>query len=207
MTNSDIPTVEEYLQLIDFKGWKLVIQVEEWRHGEFFWLRSPHIGSVLPTEQIDLPTKPFGVVVAYRDRSEGGVSIYANKSEWSVVENLIALSAFSNSLPELDHFVPNAHLIIDESVSDAKLFELCPRLFKGAVYGEPDSLATMEDQGNPDFWNAIESIRPYCYYSYGLCREEFTFVARGRTLYKMLLERFPLKAIEERNLDEVRRAS
>lgn len=64
-----IPTIEDYLQLSD---WKFKVSIKEGCHANFFWLRSLELGAADLLETIDLPGKPFSVLVTYWDWHGGG---------------------------------------------------------------------------------------------------------------------------------------
>lgn len=66
------------------------------------------------------------------------------------------------------------------------------------LFGEPFALDSMEDETCQSFWHAMAVINPYCYYSYGLCAEDFTLVVRKRELFRQYLDRYPVEEIENK---------
>ncbi len=180
--NARIPTVDEYLQLVDYIDWKFEPHVEKGMNGDFYWLRSKHLGIANPFNQIDLPANPFGVVVTYCDPSEGGVSAYASRSNWRIVD-CFAVSNFSTVVPELYHHVDSAELVIDNPVSDDELRSSLTCLYaEDGPFPEPEFLGNIADANARSFWNAIKAINPLFYSSYGLCNDGFTLVTRGEEL-------------------------
>lgn len=54
-------------------------------------------------------------------------------------------------------------------------------------FQEPYIMEDLEADNVKIFWNAIEQLNPYCYFSYGI-QERLTFVARGPDLHNQFLE-------------------
>lgn len=181
-----IPTIEEYLQLSD---WKFAVSIKEGCHENFYWLRSPELGKADLLETIDLPRQPFSVLVTYWDWLGGGATTYGNERGWRQLGEY-AISNISTVPPKLFCGADNAQMLLDKSISDRNLLRALLN------FREPYMLDDFEEEQASNFWAAIEVIKPFCYFSYGLF-DGFTFVARGLDLYRQYLERVSLETIEK----------
>lgn len=126
--NSSLLTIEEYLQCADCGPFKLDMAIEEASQGDFFWMRSSSV-NICPLNLIDLP-KQFAVVVTNLDPTEFKMEIYNTIPGWRVVAGCFAISEFANSIPKLYDQVSNAAMIIDRQISDTKLLDVLPNLYR-----------------------------------------------------------------------------
>lgn len=176
MTNEPIQTIDEYLELRDWKFDESQIQLEEGRHQDFFWLRSSELGDTDLLATIDLPSEPFSVLVTHFD---GPGAIYASKIGWRQLGDY-AISGRSTILPKLYHGADNAQMFLDQDIADEEL------MLALLDFDEPYSLDDLQQEETGRFWRAIEN-NPYCYFSYGLVGN-FTFVGRGHHTLQQFLE-------------------
>lgn len=181
-----IPTIEEYLQMSD---WNFGVSIKEGCHANFYWLRSRELVMADLLATIDLPRQPFSVLVTYWDWHGGGSATYGNERGWRHIGKY-AISDASTVLPELHYGADCGQMLLDEQIADSDLLKALSR------FDEPYMLDDLEEEHAKNFWAAIEVIKPFCYFSYGLF-DGFTFVARGLALYRQFMERVSPEAIEQ----------
>jgi len=169
-----IQTVNEYLQLAD---WKFEFSIDEGRLGKFCWLRSGHLFAGDFLRVINLPKNPFQVLVTYFDGQDGGALTYGDRPGWRKL-GLFAISESSSALPALSFGADNEQLILDEPMPDPELLSAL------ALLDEPYELDDLADTRAKDFWTALEIIKPYCYFSNGIGRDEFTLIVRDEDVYR-----------------------
>jgi len=184
-TNNEIPTIEEYLKLSD---WTFSVSMNEGSYSNFFWLRSRHLGALDVLETIDLPKKPFRVLITYWDWNGGGASTYGSEAGWRELGEY-AISDVSTVLPKLHYGADNAQMLLDESIADQEILRALSN------FDEPYTLDDLEEEHAKKFWAALEAVKPYCYFSYGLF-DGFTFIARGHDLRRQFLDRVSQHKIE-----------
>lgn len=154
--------------------------------GNFFWLRSSELGVLDVLQVIDLPEKPFRVVVTYWDWGGGAAFAYGDISGWSRLGEY-AISDTSTVLPKLQFGADNAQMLLDEVMSE---HEVLQNLLE---FDEPYLLDDLENDQVKAFWIAIEALRPYCYFSY--C-EGLTLIMRGTESCKEFIDRVSLEEVE-----------
>lgn len=84
--------------------------------------------------------------------------------------------------------LPN-QMLLDEPIADREILHALSN------FDEPNMLEDLEEEQAKNFWAALEAVKPYCYFSYGLF-DGFTFVARGHDLYRQFLDRASERDIE-----------
>lgn len=181
-----IPTIEEYLRL---KDWKFELSINEGCHANFFWLRSRELVMSDLLATIDLPQVPFSVLVTYWDWHGGGASTYGNERGWRHLGEY-AISDISTKLPKLYYGADCAQMLLDEPINDNELLNALSN------FDEPYMLDDLEEEHAKNFWTAIEAVKPFCYFSYGLFNS-FTFIARDPALYRQFVERISREDIEQ----------
>ena len=178
-------TIDEYLSVID---WQFNPNVKKGQVDDFYWVRSPEFaGTVDVLEHVDLPAQPFSVLVTDWDGSGGGAQFYGPRQGWRLVGQS-ALSEPSCNLPELSYGADNAQMLIDHAISDEALLSALTDFCEPHFLDDPD--------GSQSFWNAINAIQPYCYFSYGCSAENFTFIARGKSLIDQFWQNVSLPKVE-----------
>lgn len=181
---NEMQTISDYLQLSD---WTFEISMSKGSHLNYFWLRSSQLAAVDLLETIDLPKKPFCVLITYWDAG-GGASVYGSDKGWRKLGDY-AISDVSTVPPKLQYGADNAQMLLDKPIVDPDLLDALSN------FDEPLTLDDVDVEDTTNFWSAVEAIEPYCYFSYGLFGE-FTFIARGHELFQQFLDRVSEAEVE-----------
>ena len=184
--NVTIQTIEEYLQLAD---WKFELSLDEGRHGDFYWLRSKQLFGDDLLGIIDLPKKPFQVVLTFWDGQGGAALSFGDEPGWRKL-GPYAISERSTVLPKLSFEADNEQLIIVEPISDQELIAELEHLDLSFHHKE------LEVDKSQRFLAAMETIKPYCYFSRNVVSDGFFFVTRNSVLYRQFRDNIPVAEIE-----------
>lgn len=182
---SEIPprTVDEYLQVSD---WHFEVDIQQGTHSGFSWLRSEMLARSDISDLISLPERPFSVLVTFWDWHGGAAKVYGTDAGWRQLGDY-AISSPSRILPKLHFGADNTQMFLDDPIPDHDIL--------AALIGfdDPYDLDDLDSSETRKFWNCIEMINPYCYFSYA---REFTLITRGRDLLDQALTQVSIEELE-----------
>jgi len=186
-------TIQQYLALAD---WRFAPTMEEGQRDGFYWLRSMHLVVVDPLDLVR-PAVPFAVLATYFDWHGGSAQVYGHEPGWRALGHF-ALSETAAVPPRLYTEADCAFLILDaQKYDDDQLVATLgdfeePYLFEPVSPDAPQAMS---------FWQALSTLRPFCYFSYGLS-QGLTLIMREHDDYMRFMDRLPWDMIEKTYRDD-----
>lgn len=173
-----IPTIDDWLNLSD---WTFKSKYQEGQHGELFWVSPSYSCDVL--DCIELPETPFRILVTSFDN--GPRACFGTEAGWQMLGETRALSE-----PMVENLLPSYGtdmelMLIDEAIS---VKEIASRLKRAGELTNPE---------DPDFWNFIETMQPYCFVTYDIYTQQLFFVAKKKELIESLYSAETLARVEQ----------